>query len=69
MAEEVSATETIIEEAATKPKSVRGDSGEVEHHNPKDLIEVDKYLCNKAQARAGGLGIVNRKISPPGTQG
>ncbi len=45
-----------IEQNATEPKRVRGDSGEVEQHSLKDQIEADRYLASKKATQGKGLG-------------
>ena len=45
-----------IEQNATAPKRVRGDSGEVEQHSLKDQIEADRYLASKKATQGKGMG-------------
>jgi len=59
--------ETTINTAAGQPKRVRGDEGEMEAHNLKDLIEADKYLASKTAGATRRLGIRFRQLQPPGT--
>jgi len=54
-----------IEQNATEPKRVRGDSGEVEQHSLKDQIEADRYLASK-KAAAKGMGIRISKMKASG---
>ena len=57
---------TTISNAAQDPKRVRGDEGEMEQPNLKDLIAADQHLAAK---RAGGtrrLGLRFRKLQSPG---
>lgn len=52
---EASATlEDAIAEAALGPKSVTVDGQTVEAHDPKQLIEADRYLASKKAAKTGG---------------
>jgi len=57
--------ENSIRDNANGPRRARGDSGEVEQHDLKDQIEVDRYL-NSKQAAKKGLGIRISKLVPPG---
>lgn len=55
-----------IKEVAQGPAQASDAAGGMQQHNPKDLIEVDKYLAQKraAQRKLGGLRIF--KFRPPG---
>ena len=55
-----------IEQNATAPKRVRGDSGEVEQHSLKDQIEADRYLASKKAAAKGMGGIRISKMKASG---
>jgi len=55
-----------IEQNATEPKRVRGDSGEVEQHSLKDQIEADRYLASKKAAQGKGMGIRISKMKASG---
>ena len=55
-----------IEQNATEPKRVRGDSGEVEQHSLKDQIEADRYLASKKAANSNGSGIRVSKMKASG---
>ena len=55
-----------IEQNATEPKRVRGDSGEVEQHSLKDQIEVDRYLASKKAVQGKGLGVRIGKMKASG---
>jgi len=56
-----------IQESALGPKRVRGDSGEVDQHPLKDLIEADKYERSKAAASGNSKkGWKLAKMIPPG---
>lgn len=59
--------EQAIIENATGPASSEVDGVKATQHNLKDLIELDRYLAAKAAARSGGLGIILKKLVPPGT--
>ena len=55
-----------IEQNATAPKRVRGDSGEVEQHSLKDQIEADRYLASKKATQGKGMGIRISKMKASG---
>ena len=55
-----------IEQNATEPKRVRGDSGEVEQHSLKDQIEADRYLASKKATQGKGMGIRISKMKASG---
>ena len=55
-----------IEQNATEPKRVRGDSGEVEQHSLKDQIEADRYLASKKAAQGKGMGVRIGKMKASG---
>jgi len=56
-----------IKQNAEGPKRAQGDAGSVEQHDPKDQIEVDKYLASKEAARNPAKALARVKIVPPGT--
>ncbi len=56
----------IILENAKGPKRVEGDSGSVEQHSLKDLIEAERFLQAKKATRKPGLGIKLVKIAADG---
>lgn len=56
-----------IVENASGPAKATGDSGTIEQHNPKDLIEVDRYQRSVTAATTKKRGIRFSKIIPPGT--
>lgn len=58
--------EQAIIDNATGPASSEVDGVKATQHNLKDLIELDRYLATKTALRAGGLGIVIKKLVPPG---
>ena len=55
-----------IEQNATEPKRVRGDSGEVEQHPLKDQIEADRYLASKKAAQGKEMGVRVGKMKASG---
>ena len=55
-----------IEQNATEPKRVRGDSGEVEQHSLKDQIEADRYLASKKAVQGKGMGVRIGKMKASG---
>jgi hypothetical protein len=58
--------DTILE-IAKGPKRVQGDSGSVEQHSIRDLIDLDKHLSAKEAAKKPGFGIRFAKLVPGGT--
>lgn len=44
--------EDILKTAASKPSEVQGDAGRVKQHPLKDLVEADRWLTQKAAAKA-----------------
>jgi hypothetical protein len=57
----------ILKDGAKSPRRVKGDSGEVEQHSLRDQIAADKYLASKNAMKRKGLGVVFKKLVPPGT--
>lgn len=55
-----------ILEDAQSPKRVRGDSGEVEQHDLKDLVEADRYLAGKNALKKKPFGLRFAQLVPPG---
>lgn len=56
-----------IEDSATGPAEVSGDSGRVRQHPIGDLIEADKYTTARTAANAGPpWGLRFSRIVPPG---
>lgn len=55
-----------IVENASGPAKATGDSGSIEQHNPKDLIEVDRYQRSVNAAGNTRRGVRFQKIVPPG---
>ena len=58
--------DTILENAQG-PAKASGDSSSMEQHSLPDQIAADRYLQGKKAARSKGLGIVLKKLVPPGT--
>lgn len=59
--------EDTILEVAQGPAEFQNDMGRMKAHNPKDLIEVDKYLRQTAaSAQTSKLPIRIGKLRPPG---
>jgi hypothetical protein len=56
-----------IRENAEGPKRAKGDAGEMEQHPLPDQIAADRYLASKSATQRKGLGIVTKKLVPPGT--
>tara|TARA_B110000444_G_C18727396_1_gene541571 strand:- start:103 stop:312 length:210 start_codon:yes stop_codon:yes gene_type:complete len=68
MSEENSDLGDRIGNVANDPLKAANQSGSVENHNLRDMIEADKYLQSKASAnRKRGLGIRLGRITPGGT--
>ncbi len=57
----------VILENAKGPKKVAGDSGSVEQHSIKDLIDADKHLNAKKAGRKGFGALHFAQIVPDGT--
>jgi hypothetical protein len=58
--------ENAMLQSALGPASAETDGTRVTQHNLKDQIELDRYLASKQAAQKGGLGIILKKLSPPG---
>jgi hypothetical protein len=58
--------EQTILENAQGPAEAQNDMGRMKAHNPKDLIEADKYLQQKAAAQSSGLPFRRGKLRAPG---
>lgn len=54
---------------AQGPAEARGDSSSIRQHSLTDQIQADRYLRTKAAQRSSGLGLVFRRITPPGAEG
>lgn len=59
--------EDNIRQNAAGPKRAKGDSAEMEQHSLSDQIAADRYLEGKKATRGKGLGMVLKKLVPPGT--
>lgn len=59
--------EQTIADNASGPRRAKGDSAEMEQHALPDQIAADRYLASKSATRRKGLGVVLKKLSPPGT--
>ena len=59
--------ENTIRDNAVGPKRARGDSGEIEQHSLKDLIEADMHLAGKGALAKKNFGLTRAKIISPGT--
>jgi len=58
--------ENAILNNAVGPASADTEGLRVTQHNLKDQIAVDRYLASKRAVQKGGLGIILKKLSPPG---
>lgn len=59
--------EDAIQNTVTEPKAFRdADGSSVEAHNPKDLIEVEKYRKGTTAAASGIAGLQTFTINRPG---
>lgn len=68
MSAESDAATEALNAALPGPKRVKGDAGEVEQHNLKDLMEVERYMLAKDAARTRRRGLPRPvKIIPDGT--
>ena len=56
----------VIEDSASGPAEVTGDSGGMKQHPLKDVIESDRYLSSKDASRRKNRGLNFAKFSPPG---
>jgi hypothetical protein len=50
----------------SEPRKATGDSGSMERHSLKDMIEMDKYMADKAAVNSSSP-IRHFKLVPPGT--
>jgi len=57
-----------IRENAAGPKRAKGDSAEMEQHPLPDQIAADRYLASRSATRRKGLGVVMKKLVPPGAE-
>lgn len=59
--------ENAMIESAKGPASVSVDGTTIGQHNLRDLIELEKHLAAKRSIQKGGLGIILKRLVPPGT--
>ena len=60
--------DSAIRDNAAGPKRASGDSGSVDQHSLRDLIETEKYLAGKTAVSSNPAKAFTRvKIVPPGT--
>jgi hypothetical protein len=57
---------STIQTVAGNPSEVEGDAGRVRQQNIKDLIEADRYLSGQGAKSQKTLGLILRKLVPPG---
>ena len=55
--------DAAVADAILNPKRVKGDQGEVEEHNMKDLIAARKFIAEQ-KASASGRGFTIRGFTP-----
>lgn len=55
-----------VQEVADGPNRVKGDAGEVESHDLKDLVEAARYLDGQQASRQKTRGLRFTKLVPPG---
>ena len=65
--ENVTRLDDTLLEVASGPKKVTGDSGSVEQHSIRELIELDRHITAKEAAKKPGFGIRFAKLVPDGT--
>lgn len=58
-----------IAEVVQGPAQASDAAGGMSQHNPKDLIEVDKYLRQKKADRSRSGGVRYNRTRPPGPGG
>jgi hypothetical protein len=58
--------EQAIADNAAGPKRAQGDSGSVEQHSLKDVVDADRYLASKEAAKRRDRGIRMSRLAPPG---
>jgi len=66
MSTESDAIAAALVDAASGPKRVKGDAGEVEAHSLDDLIKADQYQRAKDAASSPHRGLRFTKLQPPG---
>ena len=59
--------EDTILQNAQGPAEASGDAGSVRQHSLTEQIEADRYLAGKKAVQKKGLGILLKKLVPPGT--
>lgn len=55
-----------IADNAAGPAKASGDSGSVEQHSLKDVMDADRYLASKNAMKRRDRGIRMSRIAPPG---
>lgn len=55
-----------ISDSASGPKRAQGDSGSVEQHPLKEVVEADRYLSSKDAAKRPDRGLRMSRLAPPG---
>jgi len=60
--------EQTIRENAQGPAEARDEAGSVRQHPLPHQIEADRYLESKAAVQKKRLGLVFRKLVPPGAE-
>ena len=68
MAQTPDTLDDTIRENAAGPKRAKGDSAEMEQHPLPDQIAADRYLASRSATRRKGLGVVMKKLVPPGAE-
>ena len=57
-----------ISQNAQQPAETQVDSVRVRQHSLKDQIAADRYLAGKEAVQSAGLGVVLKKLVPPGAE-
>ena len=65
--ETVSTIAESISENAISPRVVTSDGFTVEQPNLRDQIKADEYISGKNARLRKDMGVIFRKITPPGT--
>lgn len=65
--EDATDASAILTAALAGPKRVRGDAGEVEQYDLKDLIEAHRYISGQCASTGARRGIRFTKLIPGGT--
>jgi len=58
--------EDAIQKNAKGPKRAKGDSGEIEQHDPTQLIEVARFTASTTAVKKKPFGLRRAKLIPPG---